>query len=240
MTEVAASAGELQPRRAMVIVAHPDDAEFLCGGTIAKMCAEGWEVTYVVATSGDKGTSDPTLAGQRLAAIREAEQSAAARVLGVRECIYLRHPDGFLENSDALRGEIVHLLRTHRPETVITWDAYRRGFNHRDHRVVGITAYDAVFPAARDPLYYPEDQAEGLDAHKVRELLLAGSEQPDYVVEISDHFETKLEAVYCHTSQIEALPREEFMQKRRQQAVEAGRQSGMPFAEAFRRITLRV
>jgi LmbE family N-acetylglucosaminyl deacetylase len=240
MAEAVTPTGAPASRRAMVIVAHPDDAEFLCGGTIAKLCAEGWEVTYVIATSGDKGTSDPAVTGERLAAIRESEQSAAARALGVRECIYLRHPDGFLENSDALRGEIVHLLRVHRPDTVITWDAYRRGFNHRDHRTVGIAAYDAVFPAARDPLYYAEDQAEGIEPHKVRELLLAGSDQPDYLVEISDYFETKLEAVYCHTSQIEALPREAFLQKRRQQAVDAGRQSGTPFAEAFRRVLLRV
>jgi LmbE family N-acetylglucosaminyl deacetylase len=227
-------------RRAMVIVAHPDDSDFSCGGTVAKLCAEGWEVTYVLATSGDKGTSDPKMTSERLAGIREAEQAAAARALGVRECIFLRHPDGFLENTDALRGEIVHLLRLHRPETVIAWDAYRRGFNHRDHRNIGIAAYDAVFPAARDLLYYPDDLADGLETHKVRELLLIGSEQPDYFVDISDYFDTKLEAVYAHTSQIQPFPKDEFTQRRREQAVQAGRESGTPFAEAFRRVTLRV
>jgi LmbE family N-acetylglucosaminyl deacetylase len=228
-----------QPKRAMLVMAHPDDAEFLCGGTIARLCAEGWDVTYVVATSGDKGTRDPQMTRAQLAAMREGEQSAAAEVLGVRACIYLRHPDGFLEESHALRGEVVHLLRVHRPNLVITWDGFRRGFNHRDHRTIGIVTYDAVFPAVRDPLYYPADAEAGLAAHRVPEMLLAGSDQPDHYVDISDHFETKLEAIYCHTSQIQTLPKEEFFTQRREQALESGRQSGIPFAEAFRRVTLR-
>lgn len=224
----------------MVVVAHPDDAEMLCGGTVAKLCAEGWEVTYVLATSGDKGSRDPEMTPERLAAVREAEQTAAARVLGVRECIFLRHPDGFVENTLEFRGEIVQLLRAHRPDTVITWDGYRRGFNHQDHRTVGIVTYDAVFPAARDPLYYPDHAAAGLESHKVVELLLAGSEQPDYLVEVGDYFDTKLEAIYCHTSQIQPLAKDAFMEQRRRQALEAGRQSGTPFVEAFRRVTLRI
>lgn len=232
-----APAAEL--RRAMVIVAHPDDAEFLCGGFVARLCAEGWEVVYVVATSGDKGTRDQSMTPQGLAATREAEQSAAAGVLGVKECIYLRHPDGFLEITDDLRAQIVHLLRVHRPQLVITWDAYRRGFNHRDHRAIGVATYDAVYPAVRDPLYFPTDVEQGLAPHAVTELLLAGSDQPDYVVDISDHFQTKLEAIYCHTSQITPLSREEFFRVRREHALEDGRQTGVPLAETFRRVTLR-
>jgi LmbE family N-acetylglucosaminyl deacetylase len=227
-------------RRAMVIIAHPDDADFGHGGTVAKLCAEGCEVVYVVATSGDKGSSDAGMDGMRLAATREAEQRAAAHVLGVRECIFLRHPDGFVEFDEPLRGELVRLLRIYQPETVITWDAYRRGFNHRDHRAVGVAAYDAVFPSARDPLFRPEDAERGLAPHKVRELLLVGSDQPDYFVDISDYFETKLDAIYCHTSQIQPLEREEFRRRRLEQALEGGRRTGTPFAEAFRRVFLRV
>jgi LmbE family N-acetylglucosaminyl deacetylase len=231
---------EQSRRRAMVIIAHPDDADFLYGGTVAKFCAEGCEVVYVVATSGDKGSSDPDADGAQLAAMREAEQRAAAGVLGVKQCIFLRHPDGFVEFGEPLRGEIVRLLRIHQPETVITWDAYRRGFNHRDHRAVGVAAYDAVFPSARDPLFRPEDAESGLAPHKVRELLLAGSEQPDYLVDISDYFETKLDAIYCHTSQIQPFEKDEFRRRRTEQALEAGRRSGTPFAETFRRVFLRV
>jgi len=229
-----------EARRAMVVVAHPDDAEFLCAGTVAKLCAEGWEVVYVLATSGDKGTRDPDMTRPRLAAVREAEQLAAAKVLGVNECVFLRHPDGYVETDTELRGEIVHLLRVYRPDLVITWDAYRRGFNHRDHRAVGIATYDAVFPAARDRLYYAHDEMAGLEPQRVPELLLAGSEAPDYFVDISDYLETKLEAVYCHTSQIQPLPKAEFIQQRRQQALDTGRQTGTPLSEAFRRIALRV
>lgn len=227
-------------RKAMVIIAHPDDADFGYAGTVAKLCAEGCEVVYVVVTSGDKGTSDPEMDGSRLAAIREAEQQAAARVLGVRDCVFLRHPDGFVESGEPLRGEIVRLIRIHQPDTVLTWDAYRRGFNHADHRAVGIAAYDAVFPAARDRLYHPEDAEQGLAPHKVRELLLAGSEQPDYFFDVSDYFEAKLDAIYCHTSQIQPLEKSEFRQRRLDQALEAGKRSGTPFAESFRRVLLRV
>jgi LmbE family N-acetylglucosaminyl deacetylase len=231
---------EEKRRRAMVIIAHPDDADFAYGGTVAKLCADGCEVVYVVVTSGDKGTSDPDMDGPRLAAIRESEQRAAARVLGVRECVFLRHPDGFVESGEPLRGELVRLIRIHQPDTVLTWDAYRRGFNHADHRAVGIAAYDAVFPAARDRLYHPEDAEGGLAPHKVRELLLAGSEQPDYYMDVSESFDTKLEAIYCHTSQIQPMGKDEFRSRRLEQAREAGQRSGTPFAESFRRVLLRV
>ncbi len=118
------------PLTAMVIVAHPDDAEFLCGGTVAKWCAEGWTVYYVLATSGDKGTHDPELSPQELAAVREKEQRDACRVLGVKDVIFMAYPDGFLEADQEFRGEIVRLLRHYRPDVVLTWDGFRQGFNH--------------------------------------------------------------------------------------------------------------
>jgi LmbE family N-acetylglucosaminyl deacetylase len=226
-------------RRALGIFAHPDDAEFLCGGTVAKLCAAGWEVRYVIATSGDKGTKDLEMTPAKLADVREAEQSAAGAVLGVKECIYLRHPDGFLEDGPALRGQIVRLLRRYRPDTVITWDGFRRGFNHRDHRNIGIATYDALFPAVRDPFYYPDDIADGMPAHKVGEILLAGTDQPDWFIDIAGVLETKARAIYCHTSQIEAAPWEEFYKKYLERVHEGARSSGVPFAEGFRRVTMR-
>jgi LmbE family N-acetylglucosaminyl deacetylase len=235
----ATAAEQPRPKRALGIFAHPDDAEFLCGGTVAKLCHAGWEVRYIVATSGDKGTKDREMTPARLAEIREAEQSAAGDALGVKECIYLRYPDGFLEPDAEMRGRFVRLIRRYRPDTVITWDGFRRGFNHRDHRAVGIAAYDALFPAVRDPLYYPDDVADGLDYHRVGEILLAGSDLPDYFVDISDFMETKARAIYCHTSQIESAPWDEFYQKYLERAREGGRSSGVPFSEAFRRVTMR-
>jgi LmbE family N-acetylglucosaminyl deacetylase len=125
------------PGKALVIMAHPDDAEFTCSGTVAKWCAEGWEVRYVLVTGGDKGTHDPEMYPEKLAAIREEEQRAACRVLGVKECIFLGYPDGFTVEGAELRGQVVRLLRLYRPDVVITWDAFRGTFNHRDHRNVG-------------------------------------------------------------------------------------------------------
>ena len=235
-----APAAEQPPKRALVMVAHPDDAEFLCGGTVAKLCAEGWEVYYCLATSGDKGTKDAEMTPERLAGIREEEQRAACRILGVRDVIFLRMPDGFLEPTHAFRGQVVRLLRQLKPHTAITWDGFRRGFNHNDHRTVGIVTYDAVFPASRDPLYYPEQIADGLDWHRVGELLLAGSDEPDYFVDISDHFDTKIEALLAHTSQVARdQTRDEWVKGMRQRMREGAEATGIAYAEAFRRVTLR-
>src|SRR5579871_818517 len=104
-------------KRALGIFAHPDDAEFLCGGTVAKLCAEGWDVRYIIATSGDKGTKDLTMTPSKLAETREAEQTAAGCTLGVKECIYLRYPDGFVEPDAEFRGRLVRLIRRYRPDT---------------------------------------------------------------------------------------------------------------------------
>ena len=224
------------PLTAMVIVAHPDDAEFLCGGTVAKWCAQGWTVYYVLATSGDKGTHDSALSAQELAALREQEQRAACRVLGVKDVIFLGYPDGFLKPDAELRGEIVRLLRRYRPDVVLTWDGFRQGFNHSDHRAVGIAVRDAVYPAVRDHLYYADHAAEGLDAHQVNEMLLAGSDDPDYHVDVSAHMETKLEAILCHGSQIGGRSPEEIRRiwQERMRSARSGR-----LTESFKRATIR-
>ncbi len=227
--------GKDGPLTAMVIVAHPDDAEFLCGGTVAKWCAEGWTVYYVLATSGDKGTHDKALSHQELAAIREQEQRDACNVLGVKEVIFLGHPDGFLQPDVELRGEVVRLLRQYRPDVVITWDGFRSGFNHSDHRAVGIAVRDAVYPAVRDHLYYPNDKEDGLDAHQVNEMLMSGSDDPDYRVDISDHLETKLEAILCHKSQIGGTP-EEVRKRWTERMRSAGNGRAM---ESFKRVSIR-
>ncbi|MEX2246355.1 MAG: PIG-L deacetylase family protein [Dehalococcoidia bacterium] len=227
---------------ALVITAHPDDAEFICGGTIAKLCDMGWDVRICVATSGDKGTRDPNMRPQELAAIREEEQRAAGRILGLRECIFLGYPDGFLYETPELRGHVVRLIRTLKPDLVITWDGFRAGFNHNDHRAIGRVVRDALYPAAHDPHYYPEHAREGITAHRTGELLLAASEAPDYHVDIGPYLERKVDAILCHTSQIEARSRDEMMKGWR----EAGqrdrsrrKRTGYDFAESFRRIEFR-
>ena len=224
------------PASAMVIVAHPDDAEFLCAGTVAKWCAEGWDVYYVVVTGGDKGTHDPEMTREKLAAIREEEQRAACRVLGVKECIFLGYPDGFTIDDHELRGQVVRLLRFYRPTVVITWDAFRGSFNHRDHRVVGTAVADAVYPTVRDRLYYEADEADGLASHPVNEILLAGAAEPDYTVDVSDHWEKKIDAIVCHASQIGDRTKEDFLKMRREQIDKEG---DKPVEERFRRWSIR-
>ncbi len=225
------------PASAMVIMAHPDDAEFLCGGTVARWCAEGWEVRYVVVTNGDKGTHDESMHPEKLAAIREEEQRAACRILGVKECIFLGYPDGYTVEDHELRGHIVRLLRRYRPDVVITWDGFRSTFNHRDHRVVGTVVADAIYPLVRDRLFYPHHEEEGLEAHQVNEVLLAGSTNPDYNVDISDHWETKIEALLAHTSQMGGRTREDFVKMRQEQLEREGPDA--PMEERFRRWTIR-
>ena len=163
--------------RALVITAHPDDAEFMAGGTMAKLAGMGLEVTLAVATSGDKGTRDADLRPQELAAMREVEQRNAASVLGLHDVVFLGYPDGFLEEGPELRGHVVRLIRELRPDIVITWDGFRAGFNHTDHRVVGRVVRDALFPAAHDPHYYPEHRRAGAGPWRTAEALLAATEE---------------------------------------------------------------
>lgn len=224
------------PKRALVIVAHPDDAEFLCGGSIARWCAEGWEVTYVIATNGDRGSHDIEVSPKALAMARQQEQRNAAARLGVRECIFLGYPDGFAEDTPEFRGRLVKEIRRWRPDMVVTWDAYRNSFNHRDHRITGQVALDAVYPLARSPLYFEEHLLEGLREHSVNEVLLAGTDKPDHFVDISDYFHVKLDAVMCHKSQVGRRDRQEMEKRMRERAQEAGREPGYALAEAFRRL----
>ncbi len=195
------------PKRAMIIMAHPDDPEFFCGGTIALWCAAGIEVSYLILTNGNKGSDDPNMTPEKLIAIRRQEQQAAANVLGVKEVIFFDEPDGELESTLDLRKRVVAQIRLYKPDVVIAPDPTRfffaqRYINHADHRAAGVVAIDAVFPAARNRMYHPELLAEGLEPFSVQEIYLANAEQPSQWVDISDVFETKLKAILCHTSQI--------------------------------------
>ncbi|HXF51505.1 MAG TPA: PIG-L deacetylase family protein [Dehalococcoidia bacterium] len=230
---------DFRPERALVIVAHPDDAEFLCGGTVARLADQGCEIYYLLATSGDKGTKDESLTPQALAAIREREQRAAAATLGVRECFFLGYPDGELEETLELRGQFVRFIRSLQPNVLLTWDGFRNGFNHRDHRVVGRVARDAVFPAAHDPLYHPELRELGLAPHRIDELWLFGADEPDHHVDIEPYLERKVDALLAHESQMRGRTREDLLRLFRERAKDVKRRTGFRFAESFRRIDNR-
>jgi LmbE family N-acetylglucosaminyl deacetylase len=225
-----------ESRRALVVVAHPDDAEFACGGTVAKLCAEGWEVHYVLTTSGDMGTHDESLGRPQLAAIREKEQVAAATALGVRSVTFLRYPDGFFEDTAESRGKIVREIRRLKPGLVITWDPFRRTFTHRDHRLTGQATLDAIFPLARDHLAYPEHLLEGLDIHRCNEVLLAGTADPDYYVDVTDHFAAKIQALGKHKSQLRGARTGQLRKRIRDRMREVAKDQEFELGEAFRRI----
>ena len=191
----------------LVIAPHPDDAEFGAGGTVAGWTRDGKQVVFVVCTTGDKGTSDRDMAPERLAVIREKEQREAARTLGVREVVFLGHPDQGLEDTPEFRKQIVRLLRVYRPGTVVTSDPYRRYISHRDHRITGQVVLDAVYPYARDPLAYPDLLAEGLEPHKVREVLFWDSEDVNFRSDITGTFDRKVAALKCHGSQMGEIAR---------------------------------
>jgi LmbE family N-acetylglucosaminyl deacetylase len=218
----------------MAIMAHPDDIDFGSAGSIAKWCAEGWTVYYVLATSGDKGTHGEQTR-QELAAMREEEQREAARVLGVKDVFFLGYPDGFVQANPELRGEIVRLLRIYKPDVVLTFDGFRASFNHNDHRNIGIAVYDAMYPAVRDHLYYPEHGEEGLGAVRVNELLLTGSQNPNYFVDISDYVEKKVDAMLAHASQISTNNRDELLKNMRERGNRRGRRG---LTESFRRVRI--
>jgi LmbE family N-acetylglucosaminyl deacetylase len=221
---------------AMVIAAHPDDSEFGAAGTVANWTGEGRPVVYVVCTSGDKGSSDPGLTPETLKAIREKEQRAAADVLGVQEVVFLGQPDQGLEDTPDFRKLIVRMIRTYRPQIVMTSDPYRRYIWHRDHRIVGQVVLDAVYPYARDRLAYPDLLAEGLMPHKVRELYFWGTEDINFRSDITRTFDLKIAALRCHKSQMRELqavnPEEWLRQRCREMAV--GESFGL--AEAFHHV----
>jgi LmbE family N-acetylglucosaminyl deacetylase len=194
-------------------------------------------VNYLLTTSGDMGSRDPKMTRKKLLSVREREQRAAGKVLGVRRCVFLRYPDGYVEDTAELRGKIVREIRRLKPDLVVTWDPFRRGFNHRDHRLTGQATLDAIYPLARNPLGYPEHLDEGLEIHRVNEVLLAGSDQADYWVDVSKFLDKKIEALQEHKSQIGEAPIKELRKRLRGRMAEAGKGPGYKLAESFRRLS---
>ena len=228
-----------RPERAMLVIPHPDDAEGGVGGTVAKWVAEGTEVVFVLCTNGDKGTSDPEMTTEKLGAIREKEQAAAAECLGVKEVIYLRYGDGELDDTAKFRGELVRAIRKHRPDVVFCTDPFRQTFYlHRDHRISGQVTLDAVFPYARDFLHYNEHIQEGLETHKVGDILMWGTEHPDTFIDITDTIDNKINALKKHASQVAGSGRDvdRFVKVN---ALNQGQMANMPYAEGFKRIRFR-
>jgi len=194
--------------RVMGVFAHPDDPEFFAGGTFARWAAEGAQIIFVLATSGDKGSSDPTMTHAALATLREEEERAAAAALGAKDVVFLRYPDGELMPSLELRRDIVRQIRLYKPNVVVTCDPTvfwfgDRGLNHPDHRAIGAATLDAVYPTARDRLNFPSlERDEGLEPHKVKHVYICGTYSANVKVDVTAHLETKIAALREHKSQI--------------------------------------
>jgi LmbE family N-acetylglucosaminyl deacetylase len=218
--------------RVMVIAAHPDDPEFGCAGTILKWTRAGKRVCYLLLTSGDKGTRDPEMRPGRLATQRESEQRAAAHEMGVENVLFLRHPDGMLDNTMELRRQLAALLREHQPHIVVAIDPWRRYQLHPDHRAAGQAALDAVY-AAREWHIFPEQLVDGVDPWRVKEVYLFWTDQPDYWEDIGCCIEARIIALTRHASQIGDVER--LAERIRARAKEAGAKTGVEAAEEFKR-----
>lgn len=225
-------------RTALVIAAHPDDGDFGCAGWTAQRSAEGWAVDFLVCTNGAKGTADREMTRERLIALRREEQREACRRMGARDVYFLDNEDGELTYDRTFLEQVVRHIRLLRPGTVLTHDPtdiiMRDSFiNHPDHRATGTAALDALYPTARDHLNFPEHLAEGLETHKVREVLLWSTNQPNHDVDITGEVDQKIHALTAHVTQFGS--REDFVNFVRERwKDESGR-----YLERFRRIELQ-
>ncbi len=222
-------------KRALVIAAHPDDADFGAAGTAYLWTQQGWEFYYLVCTNGAKGSDDESITPEELIRMRREEQRDAAKLLGVKDVFFLDNEDGELSADRHFLGQVVRKVRevrpdavfTHDPEAVIVRDSF---VNHTDHRATGLTAVDAVYPAARDRLNFPEHIADGLEPHKVSAIYIFGSERANFDVDITDVIEKKIDALRAHRSQFE----EEFIRN----ILERWKTPEGRYIESFRRVQM--
>ena len=230
--------------RVLGVFAHPDDPEFFAGGTFAKWAGDGAEITFVIATSGDKGSSDPEMTQQRLAEIREQEERQAAAVLGVKDVVFLRYKDGELFPTLELRRDITRMIRMKKPDVVVTLDPTlfwrgTGGINHPDHRAIGAATLEAVFPTARDRLNFIEhERDEGLETHKVGTVYIAGALEPNLKVDVTDAVERQIQSLSAHKSQISDM--DKMAERIRERSLDPNSPPEYPRRiEKFRMINLR-
>jgi LmbE family N-acetylglucosaminyl deacetylase len=219
-------------QRVLVVAAHPDDLETACGGTIALLIQKGIEVSLLLGTDGDIGTHDPTYTREVLAAVRHQETVAAARLLGLRDVIFLGHHDGELVADLTLRAEVAGAYRRLQPDTVFTFDPYWSGQAHPDHTAAGRAAVDAYMPSKME-LYHPEQLVDGVQAANVKRFFFFGgsNREGEIVIDISRVWEVKVAATRCHVSQFGQ--REEALEWLAGWNHEIGKCCGLEYAESF-------
>lgn len=193
-------------RRVLVIMAHPDDPDFTCGGTMIKMAQAGIEITYMILTNGDKGNHNPELIREELIRLRKKEQLEAAAAEGVQNVLFMGEEDGFLRPTRELRKRVVREIRRIRPELIVCMHPERyvvgSGYiNHPDHRNAGLVALEAVFPASDNIMFFPELIDEGYPPHKIRQLYIVGGTEPTLEIDITDVIDRKIDALLNHVTQ---------------------------------------
>lgn len=228
------------PESALAIVAHPDDIEFGCVGTLARWAKAGARVGYVLCTSGEVGIAEPGMTKAQAAAIRESEAREAAHIAGVEDITFLGEPDGLLVATLDLRRRLVREIRRFRPEVVVTGDptivwAGEDYINHPDHRAAATAALDATFPAAGQPNLFEELEQEGLKAHKPRKVFATVWSHGEVFVNISETIEVKINALRAHKSQMRDWDPSEMI---RSWARDAAKGKEMEYAEMFKVVTL--
>jgi len=229
--------------RAMVVFAHPDDAEWGSSGTVAKWVREGIDVQYVCVTDGSAGWNGPDMKRERLAEIRREEQLAACAVLGVSRCDFLGRADGHVEVTPDLRRDITRHVRRFRPDVLVVpdperlWDRGRGYINHTDHRAVGMACMAVVNPDAPSRPQFPELLDEGHEPFEIPNLWMPVWDEDDpTIVDITETVDLKVEALRCHKSQIHDWPIEDWVKVR---AKERGAPHGFDYAESFRAFRLK-
>lgn len=224
-----------ESKRALVIGAHPDDNEFGAGGSVAKLAAEGWDISFIVATNGNKGTHDQEMSPYQLSEVREQEQRAAAEVLGVKRVIFLRNNDGELEPTPALRAEIALYIRHFKPHVVYTHDPWKHYMLHPDHRAVGFAVIEGIV-SARDHLFMPGLGQIGITVWRPEALFLWAAEQPDHFEDISEWVDRKIAALKEHRTQLGHL--DGWEQRVRDRMAEVGKEHGIAAAEPFKKLVV--
>lgn len=228
----------------LAIGAHPDDVEFGCGGTMAKLASERAKLIFIIVTLGNRGSRGNKITSAKLIETRKLEQEEAAKILGAKEVIFLGHEDGNVICNINLKGEFVKLIRKYKPDIIFTHDPdwiYRSGktdsINHTDHRATGEAVLDAVYPLSRDLLSFPEHMVEGLEPHTVHEVYLFNFSDPNFRVDVTHFTEKKLESIFAHKSQMDDTKKVEKWVRERLSSI--GKKFGVKYAEGFNRLILK-
>jgi LmbE family N-acetylglucosaminyl deacetylase len=217
------------PQNILVILAHPDDPEFFCGGTLALWARAGHHITYLLLTCGDKGfnpATEPEMTPDKLCALRHVEQQNAANVIGARAVHFMDLPDGYLTPNLNLRRDVVREIRRYKPDILVTCDPQNLfalyGINHPDHRAAGQVVLDALFPAAGNLVYFPELLDEGFQPHMPKEVWCSLTTQPTTAIDVTEFWEVKMQAILEHKTQVQDADklRERFKSRRTEDSTE--------------------